>query len=188
MKNTTKYLTLFAGAVALISCGSGPSKGETISKMIETIEKDNQFETDMGGIKYATHKATELDNIEFDVYFLTDESDRARFDVRILGYYYGYAGRLDVTFTDSNYPVEGAFMIYRSTTYYFTASFTLNDNYTIGSEKYKFAANPMYDSDYVNLATGTKMITTGLKYALTDLKQYMTMNDMDIKVFIPEEA
>lgn len=186
MKNTTKFLALFAGAVALTSCGSGPSKGETTSKMIETVEKDSQFDADNGGIKYATHEAAELYDIKFDVYFLTDESDRDRFDVRILGYYYGYAGRLDVTFTNSDYPVEGAFMIYVRATYYFTASFTLNDDYTIGSENYKFVANPTYNADYVDLATGTKMITTGLKYALTDLKEYMTINDMDIKAFLPE--
>lgn len=153
--------------------------------MIETVEKDPQFDTEWG-LKYATHKAAELDNIEFDVYFKADESDRGRFDVNLLGYYHGYTGRLDVWFTDSDYPVEGIFVIWGDGTYYFSTYFTLNNDYKIGSENYKFVENPRYNADYVDLATGTKMITTGLQYGLTDLKQYMTMNDMDIKTFLPE--
>lgn len=186
MKNIKPVVLALSALMTLSACGGADNRKETTQKIVETIVKDPNYERSFEFVKYASHTDSKV-GFTADTFFQASEDELDRFDVLMDGFTtdYNYYGKLDVIITDS-YTPEGVFQIKNSPSSeaYFTAQFTLTEDYVIGGEKYRLDFHNE-NTRYVTFLNGIKALTTALGYSMNDLKDFMSKNDLDIKTYLP---
>lgn len=186
MKNIKPVALALSMLMALSACGGGNGRKEATQKIAEAIVNDPNYQWPSEFVKYASHSDSKV-GFTANTFFQASKDELDRFDVLMDGFTtdFAYCGELDVIFADP-YTPEGVFQIKASPSSeaYFTAQFTLTEDYVIGGEKYRLDYHKE-NTRYVTFPNGVKALTAALGYSMNDLKDFMSKNDLDIKTYLP---